>query len=259
MMRHFKTLPYTFLLPFVILPGCVTLCVTGCGPSDTVQQSSPGAKLIADTNTAQAAGRGVVPADATPFPSMGKTTADFVPQEYEVDLEAEGLLDNDKLADQVLVLRRKNEPAAARTCLVLLQQAGGGYRLAAVSDKAIKPAETADGYPVYDSEDISIKDHNLLFDLYSAGPEGNLNTVYRYEETGLVLTNISTYNMGAGSHTEVTYNLDNGQYEQTVTNTMIDSMPSETTTRKYVQPKILFEDADPLRIIYTAYDKTHVN
>lgn len=234
------------------------LLLAACGNPGKAVRNSTGATYATDPPAAQPmkdSGR-IATADTTGhFPATGRTPAGFIPQGYEPGPEAEGLLDNDSLPDYVLVLNPKEDRAAARPCLVLLQETGGGYRLAHISWKAVQPGQTAEGYPIYDSEDMRIEKHTLQLDMFSPGAAGNLSTVYRYEGPDLVLASIHTYNMGAGSHTEVTYNLASGRYEETVTNTMVDSMPAETTLKNYARARVSFEAADPLQIIHAAYDK----
>ncbi|PSK94341.1 hypothetical protein [Taibaiella chishuiensis] len=257
---------YSFRLP--VFPGVsavlcfLALCTTACkqqsGTGDLPSSGKPGVTDTTTLPTGKTAVADTTTAGGKPFPLQGKTPGDFIPAGYEAALEAEGFLDKDPLPDYVMVLNKKSEPAAARACLVLTGAPGGGYRLAHTSYRAVQPAFTPDGYPIYDTEDMGIKDHTLLFDSYSPGPAGNLSAEYRYENNSLVLVAIHTYNMGAGSHTEISYNPASGLYEQTVTNTMTDSMSSETTTGNYRQPRLLFEDASPLDIIHQAYDKANV-
>ncbi|WAC42567.1 hypothetical protein [Pedobacter sp. SL55] len=46
-----------------------------------------------------------------------------------------------------------------------------------------------------------------------------------------------------------------GIYEQTNINTMLEDMPSETTTKKYKVPFALFKNADPNQIMIEAFGK----
>ncbi|RZL34510.1 MAG: hypothetical protein EOO96_09535 [Pedobacter sp.] len=188
------------------------------------------------------------------FPTMANKVEELIPKNYDIDLEADGDLNNDGIADKVIVLINTVDTNALRPTLVLLKQ-GDDYSVDAISYSALDPKYREDGYKIYDYEEVSIDSGKLVFTLQATGPAGSKESTYKYIKNDLVLTQISTFNMGAGGQTEQKFDLLKGVYEQTDINTMKEDMPSETTTKKYKIPQALFKDADPSAIMIEAFRK----
>ena len=193
----------------------------------------------------------------TALPAFQKTAnkiEDLIPKNYDIDLEADGDLNNDGLADKVIVLLKTTDTTALRPTLVLLKQ-GSAYRVDAVSYGAFDPKFREDGFKNYDYEEVSIDSGKLVVTKQATGPSGSIESTFKYIKNDLVLTYITTFNMGAGGQTEQKFDLLKGIYEQTDINTMKEDMPSETTTKKYKIPLALFKDTDPSAIMIEAFRK----
>lgn len=188
------------------------------------------------------------------FPTMAYKIEDLIPQHYDIDLEADGDLNGDGVADKALVLINTRDTTGVRTTLVLLKQ-GDAYSVNAVSYMAVEPKYREDGYKIYDYEHLTIDSGKLVIGMQATGPSGTIESEYKYINEELVLTNISTFNMGAGGQTGADFDLIKGIYEQTDINTMKEDMPSTTTIKKYKIPKVLFKNSDPNTIMIEAYKK----
>ena len=188
------------------------------------------------------------------FPNMAYKVENLIPKDYEIDLEADGDLSNDGVADKVIVLVKTTDTTALRPTLVLLKQ-GEAYSVNAISYTAFDPKYREDGFKNYDFEEVSIDSGKLVTTMQATGPNGSLEGAYKYINEEMVLTHITTFNMGAGGQTEQKFDLLKGIYEQTDINTMKEDMPSETTTKKYKIPKAIFKDADPRAIMIEAFRK----
>ncbi|SHK45415.1 hypothetical protein [Chryseobacterium polytrichastri] len=189
------------------------------------------------------------------FPKTGKKASDFVSNTYEIQYEAEGDLNNDGLSDRALVLREKADTLADRTVLVILKNPDKTYRLDTTSDTVFPAEYTGDHYKIYDTEDISIEKGELNINLYATGPNGNLFSKFKYINSDLILTYIETYNMGAGSHQGLYYEVLKGKLTQEVTNTMEEEMPSKSKTFNLKKQRFLFKNVDPETVIRDAYNK----
>ncbi|GGG65999.1 hypothetical protein [Epilithonimonas arachidiradicis] len=189
------------------------------------------------------------------FPKTGKKAEDFItePDIFEIQYQAEGDLNDDKLEDIVIVRKDKKYKTAPRSILVLLQNPDKTYRLDKVSHLAM-PAEYNDSdFKLYDTEDISIDKGILSIQLYGIGPSGNLFSDFKYFGNDLLLTDIETYNMGAGSHQSLDYDVLKGELLQELTNTMEEEMPTTEKTFHLKPQKIKFENASPDAVIAEAY------
>lgn len=193
---------------------------------------------------------------AAGFPATGKTPADFCPAAYEIQYQADGDLNRDGLPDLVMVLRHKTDSTALRPVLVLLRQPDRLYRLDKISRNVFPIEYTEDRFKIYDTEDLSIDSGMLNIQLYAIGPNGNLFSRFRYQDNDLVLVDIETYNMGAGSHQQLNYAVQTGELQQEIINTMEEEMPSETRTFRLQPRNIKFEQADPEALIRSAYQQT---
>ncbi|MCP2026591.1 hypothetical protein L1276_001735 [Flavobacterium sp. HSC-32F16] len=185
------------------------------------------------------------------FPKTGKKAQDFVIEPYEIQLQAEGFLNDDELKDIVIVLNNKNDNTDIRAALVLIKQQAGGYVLQETSWHALNAEYSYEGYKPYDYENIEIdKDKILRVTLQGIGPVGTRQTEYKYINNELVLTKIHTFNMGAGSQIGVDYDLINGVAEAELINTMVDSMPSTTQKKNFkLKRQQLFVDDNPDRVL----------
>ncbi|MGQ7855973.1 hypothetical protein ACUN24_17205 [Pedobacter sp. WC2501] len=189
------------------------------------------------------------------FPAMGNKVADLIPPGYDIDMEANGDLNHDGIEDKVIVLINTKDTIALRPALVLLKT-DNAYRLDAKSFSVINSKFREDGYQNYDFEDLGIDENGqLIFTQQSTGPNGSLESTFKYINNELVLTHISSFAMGAGGQTELKLDLIKGIFEQTNINTMKEDMPSETATKKYKLPKVLFADSDPKDMMMKAFDQ----
>lgn len=232
----------------LLLISLIAACKNESRKADTAK----GQDTLSHQTTIEEAG--TVPAGQRDFPTKDGNAASFIPDDYMIDMETDGDLNHDGLEDHVMVLLHKTDRTAQRLSLVLLQQPDKKYNLDKKSWTAVGPKYRDDGYAYYDTEDLSIDSTGtLLIQMYAPGPPGNRETSYRYHNHELELINISTYNMGAGGHTEINFNLQDGIYEQTDMNTMQEDMPASTSAKKYKIPKVFFETGDPDAIISEAF------
>lgn len=189
------------------------------------------------------------------FPKMGNKVEDIIPPDYHIDMEANGDLNHDGIEDKAIVLINTKDTTACRPALVLLKM-DNTYRVDAKSFSVIDSKFRKDGYQNYDFEDLGIdKNGQLIFTQQSTGPNGSLESTFKYINNELVLTHISSFAMGAGGQTELKLDLIKGIFEETNINTMKEDMPGETTTKKYKLPKILFANSDPKNIMINAFNK----
>lgn len=190
------------------------------------------------------------------YPRTGKNAADFVPQNgiYALQHEATGDLNADGIPDRVVVLEnKKDKQQGERPVLVLLGQGDKTYRLDKVSHFVFPVEHNEADFPNYFTEDISISDSALHIQLYGVGPKGNLFSDFRYFGKELLLTAIETYNMGAGGHTQMDYDVLKGSVTVEQINTMEEDMPSETTVYPVKKRTFPFDTADPEEIIHEVY------
>lgn len=198
------------------------------------------------------------------YPQKGSKASDFLPentlQEYEIQYEASGDLNNDDLADIVVILKNMEIKTALRPMLVLLQNKDKTYRLDKVSNLVIPAEYTENDFQMYSSENLKIEKGTILINLYgSGGPVGNTFSHFRYFGNDLVLTYIETYNIGAGSWQSLYYDLEKGELTEEITNTMKEEMPSESKTFQLKKEIHLFEKTSPDQVIMEAYKKIESN
>lgn len=194
------------------------------------------------------------------FQNTGKKIVEFVPNTYELQYSAKGDLNKDGISDAVVVLRKKGDTLGERRILILLKNSNGIFNLDKISETAL-PTEYADnGFKNYSMETIEIKDGKLSLQSYGrGGTVGNIFSEYQYYGNQLVLTHINTYDVGAGSWITLNYDVLEGNFEEEVTNTMKEDMPTETKNYNLKKVKYLFETASPLEIITEAYRKIQIN
>jgi len=242
MLKYFKNSLLLFSLSFAIF-AC---------KNKTKQVATESADTVAYEAETVPAKKVEVPLPT--FPSTANKIEDLIPQFYEIDLEADGDLNGDGVDDKALVLINTKDTTGVRTALVLLKQ-DNAYSVNTISHMAVDPKYREDGYKIYDYEEIAIDSGKLVVRIQATGPSGTIESEYKYINNELVLTNVRTFNMGAGGQTEIEFDVLKGIYEQTDINTMKEDMPSTTTTKKYKIPKVLFKDSDPSYIMIKAYEK----
>ncbi|MEH3114602.1 hypothetical protein [Pedobacter terrae] len=229
----------------------ITLTITACQNKESRKKALPVDTAVHQTEVSQQ----IQSTNADPaFPDTGNTIKDFVPANYKMDLEATGDLNNDGLKDAVIVLINTQDTTAFRPTLVLFKQ-GEKYKLYGKSFSAVEPKYQENGYPIYDYEKVDIDSGKLFISMQATGPAGSIESTYQYINKDLVLTKISTFSMGAGGQTEQKIDFSKGTYTQTDINTMKADMPSNTITKSYKIPTVLFKDSDPGKIMTNAFNK----
>ncbi|MCD9855890.1 hypothetical protein LUD75_14285 [Epilithonimonas sp. JDS] len=233
---------------------CIICLIFSCKKNKTTTRTKTAIdstyKIIIDTVNQQPEAHISDDSGDTEFPAIGKSVEDFIPKNYETDLETEGDLNLDGLTDKVIILIKTKDSTAQRTAIVLLKQKNNSYALDAKSIGIVEPKYREDGFLNYDYEDIKIeKNGQLVITQQALGPLGNIESIYKYVGNDLVLSHISTFNMGAGGQIELNLDLIKGIAEQTDIDTMDENMPSETHRKPYKPRKILFENSDPRAII----------
>lgn len=191
------------------------------------------------------------------FPKTGKKATDFLPQNnaYEIQYEAKGDLNSDHLEDLVVVLQHIENNTEIRPMLILLQNKDKSYRLDKMSNFAMPAEYNEHNYKIYDTEDINIDKGVLQIQLSAIGPSGNNYSEFKYINKDFILTNIETFNQGAGSWQELYYDLEKGEITEIITNTMVEDTPSEKKTIKLTKEKHKFENTSPTQIIIDVYSK----
>jgi hypothetical protein len=189
--------------------------------------------------------------DSPKFPETGRSIKDFVLLPYDIKMQAEGFLNDDKLKDIVIILQNTKDNTDSRPTLVLIKQATGEYRLQEISWEAVDPECTEEYGKIYDYEEISIdEERKLHVMLQGMGPIGTRETSYQYINDQLVLVGINTFNMGAGSQLSKNYNLVSGEADIEIINTMVDSMPSTHEIKKFkLKRKMLFVNDNPNTVL----------
>lgn len=114
---------------------------------------------------------------------------------------------------------------------------------------------TENDFKIYDNEEVKIKDGVLNIKLYGVGPSGNLFSTFKYFGENLMLTHIETYNVGAGSHLSLKYDILKGELNEEEINTMKEEMPSELKTYKIKKGQYKFESVSPNELIQDIYNK----
>jgi len=237
-----------------ILLFAIIMIVSACR-NEKKQSANAETTTVVKTDSALLNGSKTIETGDLKFPSTGAGAQHFVPTNYKIDLETEGDLNHDNLKDKVIVLINKTDTTDKRVTLILLKQQDNTFKLDQKSFASVEPKYTADGYQIYETEDVDIDSlGTLTFQMYGVGPSGNLFSSYKYIDNKLMLININSYSMGAGGHTELDLDILKGIYKETNTNTMKEDMPSETKTKKYKIGTVLFENSNPKDIVIKAFD-----
>ncbi|UKJ08600.1 hypothetical protein [Solitalea lacus] len=153
---------------------------------------------------------------------------------YSIQYESKGFLNQDQFKDKVLVLQENSQEGnyLPRLTIILLGQKQG-FKLYKRSETVMPAEYTTEDYKIFDTEDVSIEKGKIAFDLYALGPNGHIYFDYIWKEDQLILNELTAYFMGAGSHSEYSYlakNETEGTLTETEVNTMEESMPSSTHT-----------------------------
>ena len=188
------------------------------------------------------------------YPETGKTVDDFIPNNYEVQYETNGDLNNDALSDIVIVLKQKDSNTEKRPMLILLQDNDKTYRLDKVSNFVMPIEYDEADFKVYHSEEIGIDNENLYIHLYGSNG-GSFFCSFQYFENELLLTYIEAFGMGAGSQTELYYDLTENELTKITTNTSEEDMPPESQTIKTEKKKHIFEDVSPHSVMNETFEK----
>ncbi|WP_281234283.1 hypothetical protein [Flavobacterium gelatinilyticum] len=175
------------------------------------------------------------------YPQTGNKIADFLPDVYEIQYQAEGDLNNDSLDDIAVVFKHKKSNVLKRPMLILLQNEDHSYRLDKFSDITIPVEYNDHDYKLYDTENISIEKGALHINLYGGGASGTFLSTFKYLENDLILYNMETYFGGAGSRSASLYDFEKSEVKTTETNTMEENEPTTSHTSKIKRKPHLFE------------------
>ncbi|MCR4030093.1 MULTISPECIES: hypothetical protein [Flavobacterium] len=178
------------------------------------------------------------------YPKTGNKLTDFLPKLdiYAIQYEAEGDLNNDGLADAVIVLKHKESNTLKRPTLVLLRNEDKSYRLDKVSEIVMPVEYNEYDFKLYDTEDVIIENGELHISLYGMGPSGTFISAFKYIKNDFVLYNMETYFSGAGGRSGLFYDFEKGEITETETNTMKEDEPTTSQTTKAKLKSYLFED-----------------
>ena len=184
-----------------------------------------------------------IPESDTIFPETGKKAIDFLPKIgiYKIQYQASGDLNNDGLADIALLLSAKNNKIAKRPMLILLQNKDKSYRLDKISNQVMPIEYNEADYKNYDDESINISDSALYISLYSIGPNGTIESAFKYVKNDFVLDFIEAHYAGAGGRSGLFYDYKRRKITIVQTNTMDENEPTESETKPAKEKQYLFE------------------
>lgn len=177
-------------------------------------------------------------------------SSDVVPFGYRVIEDTEGDLNEDGLADKVIAIQNKADKTETITTVVLLKQQDSTFQEDAESRVVIPPEMSTDDTQLFDSVSLTIENNELIVGVSRF--TSNTQSHFSYMDGQLTLTKIEQFASGAGEHYSSSIDLLNSTIEETRTNTMDETMPSETTTQSFHLPIIYFEKADPDTVIAQA-------
>lgn len=243
------TYKHIFLIAFCLL--LITACKSGPHQHTSKKQDTISKKTKALKDSLKNSGAGIKKTSDTIETELNAKS--FIPANYTIDMQAKGDLNHDNVPDLVLVLLNKKDTTDLRTTLVLLQKDGAFY-LDTKSSSAVEPKYDEDGYHNYGNEDLYIDSAGVLvFSMNDPGPSGNLESSYRYISNQLILTSISAYSMGAGSHTAIDIDPVKGIFRQTLINTMEENVPDKEIIQKIKPAKVRFDQSNPKEILHKAF------
>lgn len=192
------------------------------------------------------------------FPGTGNKVSDFVPENFEIQYEAEGDLNEDGFPDHAIVVRKKADTLSSRNVLVLLQNPDKTYRLDAISKKVLPAQYNEAGHKTYNPEQINIGKSELNIQLYDMITNGNLFSKFKYLNNNLVLTYVETYSMAAGGNTALYYEVIKGKLTEEVLHIIKEEPFLNSQTYDLAAQKLLFENASPQEVISKAYQSVAV-
>ncbi|WP_108866816.1 SH3 domain-containing protein [Aquimarina aquimarini] len=180
----------------------------------------------------------------------------LVASHYEIEYSATGDLNGDKLNDLALVVKKRDKSNGIREVMVFLKNSKG-YSLD-ITSKTVFPEKylsEEDDIKNYVQEEIEIKDQTLFINLYGIGPQSNTFSHYKYQKETLSLIYVESYAMGAGSHSNLEYNVSEGKIKLETTNTTRDDMPTKVETINVDGMGYSFNTCNPEELISYAYDR----
>ncbi|MND42075.1 hypothetical protein D3C80_328410 [compost metagenome] len=236
---------YVFLSSLLLGYACTNMSESKTTTSKKRKESAPAANYAQGRTVQSFSVRNDHVTDTSTF-----NLAPFLSNNnYRVQHESSGFLNNDRYEDRVLVLEADNEESnyLPRLTLVLLGSPKG-FKLYMRSESIMQAENTVEGGKMFDTEDVKIEENKIVFDLYAIGPNGHISYEFAWINDHLQLHELIGYFMGAGSHTEYVYRPKSpieGTLDETVINTMEDNMPSTTNTyRVKFKAAIHFETFD---------------
>ena len=135
-----------------------------------------------------------------------------------------GKIDYDDTEDAAVIIQTTTAQKISESVLIY-QNRSDSYRLMAQNRSIITQEYYFTDEHTNSSKEITIENNHLLLSLFCYGPCGNTFLDFALENDELVLTNFSTYDVGAGTHIERDYNVVQGIVKISTTNTMLDEMP----------------------------------
>ena len=166
--------------------------------------------------------------DTTTF-NMPQKLLSIIQKEYEgkdfsIINVVLGKIDYDDTEDAAIIIQTTTAQKISESVLIY-QNRSDSYRLMAQNRSIITQEYYFTDEHTNSSKEITIENHHLLISLFCYGPCGNTFLDFALEKDELVLTNFSTYDVGAGAHIERDYNIAKGIVKISTTNTMLDEMP----------------------------------
>jgi len=184
---------------------------------------------------------------------IGSNFLNLIPSGYEIEYETIGDLNGDKQNDIAVVVKRKTHFKGNRKVIIFLKDKNI-FKLNTISKTAFPSkfySEDNGTYEtMYEIEDITIANNELIIELYGVGPVGNNVSKFKYFGEKLLLTNIEVYANGAGGNYKSNYDVLNGKVIIETTNLMKESMPTETTIKYVDKKQYEFENSNPRNIFF---------
>lgn len=184
------------------------------------------------------------------IPLTGNRPADFLPPNYSIQHQANGDVNNDGLADIVMVLSNTRDSMESRPLVVLVRQPGNpAYRLMETGWDAGGEQFNESGYPLRFYENLAIDSGNIVWERQDPGPYGNLTSVYRLINGRIQLIQLETYSQGAGGANGMKHDLLTGIRKFSEENRMKDP-PEETNSSDTVAiEKIFLKKSNPEQML----------
>ena len=182
--------------------------------------------------------------------------SNLVSSDYEIEYDAKGDLNGDNINDIALVIKRKKDFKGDRKVLIFIREKNN-YRLDKTSETVFPNKFISEDLDIkkYYQEEITISNKELNIKLFGTGPVSNNFSKFKYFNEKLILINIETYCMGAGSHSSSIYDLLESKLTEETTNTLEENMPKETQIFNLSKKEYIFESCNPEDIIAEAYNK----